>query len=169
MAVHNHGPDDPANPFCGESMVGGKLTGECLKTESRASGLRDVLTEAQRDEIAKAISAHRLWNGRCEACGETSRHESRHMADAAVEVLASLPGVAVIQLPDEMTDRTNVAEKIRRQPMWEHQGSWATVEGDEVEFEADNQMVCGIIRVNSVPGLVSVLAAAAAVAEGEDK
>ncbi|AXN53147.1 hypothetical protein PBI_ZEECULATE_77 [Mycobacterium phage Zeeculate] len=68
--------------------------------------LRTVLTEAQRDEIAKAISAHRLWNGRCEACGETSRHESRHMADAAVEVLASLPGVAVIQLPkpDERED-----------------------------------------------------------------
>ncbi|QNN98911.1 hypothetical protein PBI_MOVA_78 [Mycobacterium phage Mova] len=86
------------------------------------------------------------------------------------DALLSLPGVAVIQLPDEMTDRTNVAEKIRRQPMWEHQGSWATVEGDEVEFEADNQMVCGVIPVNSVPGLVSVLAAAAAVvAEGEDK
>jgi len=33
MAVHNHGPDDPAHPFCGESMVGGKLTGECLKSE----------------------------------------------------------------------------------------------------------------------------------------
>ncbi|QPO16680.1 hypothetical protein SEA_KASHFLOW_72 [Mycobacterium phage KashFlow] len=136
--------------------------------------LRDVLTEAIRKhqwggDILGCGCGWRWPEERTYFCGEDERIAKAHAAHV-VDALLSLPGVAVIQLPDEMTDRTNVAEKIRRQPMWEHQGSWATVEGDEVEFEADNQMVCGVIPVNSVPGLVSVLAAAAAVvAEGEDK
>lgn len=62
--------------------------------------LRTVLTETQRAEIRDAISAHRLWNGRCEACGAVSRRESDHMADVVIETLAGLPGVAVIQLPE---------------------------------------------------------------------
>ncbi|AEJ93999.1 hypothetical protein THIBAULT_74 [Mycobacterium phage Thibault] len=129
--------------------------------------LRDVLTEALVAHGALSLDASPEGDVIECVCGwhYTREDHAKHQAS----VIASLPGVAVIQLPDEMTDRTNVAEKIRCQPMWEHQGSWATVEGDEVEFEADNQMVCGIIPVNSVPGLVSVLAAAAVVAEGEDK
>ncbi|QBI98707.1 hypothetical protein SEA_BOBBY_75 [Mycobacterium phage Bobby] len=122
--------------------------------------LRAVLTEA----LSEALN--RLWTDPEDAADQADWDA---LPGKLADVITSLPGVAVIQLPDEMTDRTNVAEKIRCQPMWEHQGSWATVEGDEVEFEADNQMVCGIIPVNSVPGLVSVLAAAAVVAEGEDK
>lgn len=66
--------------------------------------LRTVLTETQRAEIRDAISAHRLWNGRCEACGAVSRRESDHMADVVIETLAGLPGVAVTQLPDADPD-----------------------------------------------------------------
>ncbi|QDM57793.1 hypothetical protein PBI_SEANDERSON_63 [Mycobacterium phage Seanderson] len=150
------------------------------------------MTNELRDVLTEALKAHQVYQcsrsgwdeesiqwWQCHGCDFKSNTfpikginrvvlGEEIAADHLAEIIASLPGVAVIQLPDEMTDRTNVAEKIRRQPMWEHQGSWATVEGDEVEFEADNQMVCGVIPVNSVPGLVSVLAAAAAVvAEGE--
>ncbi|AXQ64979.1 hypothetical protein SEA_RENAUD18_72 [Mycobacterium phage Renaud18] len=124
--------------------------------------LRAVLTEALVE------ASYDYWYEK-QTLGVDSR--GKDVCAYLVDRLLSLPSVAVIQLPDEMTDRTNVAEKIRCQPMWEHQGSWATVEGDEVEFEADNQIACGVIPVNSVPGLVSVLAAAAAavLAEGEDK
>lgn len=122
--------------------------------------LRTVLTETQRAEIRDAISAHRLWNGRCEACGAVSRRESDHMADVVIETLAGLPGVAVTQLPEQMTDRANVAEKIRDQPMWESDGSWAVIQDGDVEFETDHQNVYGTIPLSAAPGLVAVLLAA---------
>jgi hypothetical protein len=39
---------------------------------------------------------HSLYNGRCRECGAEAKYESRHRAD----VLLSLPGIAIVELPE---------------------------------------------------------------------
>lgn len=114
--------------------------------------LRTVLTETQRSEIRDAISAHRLWNGRCEACGAVSRRESDHMADVVIETLAGLPGVAVTQLPEPISNSNQ----------------WQTLIGGEPEdvYVRDTGEVvisgCAVLYGDETPDLAAVLLAAAA-------
>ncbi|AEJ95389.1 hypothetical protein FDI61_gp007 [Mycobacterium phage Marvin] len=80
-----------------------------------APELRAVLTEAQALHRWRGdfLGCGCGWNWpeeRTYFCGEDERIAKAHAAHV-VDALLSLPGVAVIQLPDEMTDRTNVAEK----------------------------------------------------------
>lgn len=44
-----------------------------------------------RNRIANIIRAHRLMDGRCEACGERATHQSLHQAD----VLMGMSGLSI--------------------------------------------------------------------------
>lgn len=120
--------------------------------------LRTVLTETQRAEIRDAISAHRLWNGRCEACGAVSRRESDHMADVVIETLAGLPGVAVTQLPD--------ADHVQPGDEFEN-GRTDYALGDVSVFEDGEIHLFGAVwQLSDVKTLAAALLAAALSVEG---
>lgn len=133
--------------------------------------LRTVLTETQRSEIRDAISAHRLWNGRCEACGAVSRRESDHMADVVIETLAGLPGVAVTQLPEAQADPEY------GDPYWPVELEGETYPGKlRIDYgyrSGPRIALIGIptpLRVADVPNLTAALLSAAAavvLSEGE--
>lgn len=64
------------------------------------------MTADPSELIAQTISAHRLLNGRCESCGEPSKHESRHMADAVLAALQT-GGWQQVQLPEPIERETD--------------------------------------------------------------
>jgi hypothetical protein len=69
-----------------------------------------------------------------------------------------------------MTDRSNVAELIRDQPMWQVGESWATVDKDgDIEFETDRQLVYGNVFPTEAKSLAAALLAAAMVAERKEQ
>ncbi|QPX62778.1 hypothetical protein SEA_PLUMBUS_81 [Mycobacterium phage Plumbus] len=171
MAVHNHGPDDPANPFCGESMVGGKLTGECLKSESQAS-VRAVLTEA--------LGKHHIYYlmgedaDRCTGCkwrGNGLDEFEGHLAD----VIASLPGVAVIQLPEPNSTRYEDDEFPPADRLaWWCPGSlfgisqWGYPNEVQIAYNGEPFEPVNIIEARFIAAALLAAAAAAVVAAGEE-
>jgi len=84
------------------------------------------------------------------------------------EFAAHQAHMVLSRLPEQMADRSNVAEALRQQPMWEHGGAWSTIKDGEVEFEADHQNLYGTIPIGAALGLIAVLAAAV-VSEGETR
>lgn len=83
------------------------------------------------------------------------------------DVLLSLPGIAIVELPPMMEDRSNVAVSIRCQPMWTAGDAWVTVNPDSsIEFEADEQYAYGTLRSpEAARTLAAALLAAANAAE----
>lgn len=83
------------------------------------------------------------------------------------DALLSLPGIAIIELPELMGDRSHVADSIRNQAMWTTGDSWATLNPDTtVEFESDGQKVYGTLAGPAdARTLAAVLLAAANAAE----
>ena len=119
-----------------------------------------LLYEHQED------AAFNLDSGRDECrCGEQGTQGWReHFAD----VVLSLEGVAIVALPEQMVDRSNVAESIKDRPMWEVGGAWTSLTDNagEIEFEADNQNACGCLNSPAeARALAAALLAAADVAE----
>ena len=98
-------------------------------------------------------------------CGTLVRHEDDWgiVADTLAEAVAAA-GLAVIQLPEQMTDRSNVAEGLRHLPMWEVDGAWTCL-GETIEYEADGQSTYGVIGPEAARGLAAALLAAANAAE----
>lgn len=150
MAVHNHGPDDPANPFCGESMVGGKLTGECLKSESQAS-VRAVLTEA----LSEALK--RLWTDPEDAADQAAWDA---LPGKLADAVASLPGVAVIQLPEPDDDHGDGIA------FWTAQEVGVADGMVVARFDPGNEVI--YYEPSEAWKVASALAAAAVVATGEE-
>lgn len=85
------------------------------------------------------------------------------------DVLLSVPGIAVVELPQLMEDLSGVAESIRNQPMWALNDAWATVTDEgEIELEADGQELYGTLgTARDARDLAAVLLAAADEAEGQ--
>lgn len=118
--------------------------------------LRAVLTEDQRASILS----------RAAAALQEAEHQSgggflgyRALAEAALDVtldaLASLPGVAVIQLPEP--------EVIQGEPRWNDGNVWTGGSGKVRAYLGDARMTAASARE-----LAADLLAAAVVAEGED-
>lgn len=81
----------------------------------------------------------------------------------AERVLAALKeaGFAIVKLPDEMTDRANVASALCDLPMWTEGDAWTClVEAGLIEFEADGQKAYGQIPTHKAVDLAVVLLAA---------
>lgn len=96
----------------------------------------------------------------------TMREVYNHIAD----VLLSLDGIAIVTLPKQMTDRSNVAEPIRDRPMWQVGDAWTCIlRTGEIELEADGQAINGAITsAMEARALAAALLAAAAAAEKAD-
>lgn len=111
-----------------------------METTDIRAKLVALLYEHQED------AAFNLDSGRDECrCGEQGTQGWReHFAD----VLLSLEGVAIVALPEQMVDRSNVAESIKDRPMWEVGGAWTSLTDNagEIEFEADDQNANGCLN-----------------------
>ena len=95
-------------------------------------------------------------------------HDIPSLAEHLADVVLSLEGVAIVALPEQMVDRSNVAESIKDRPMWEVGGAWTSLTDNagEIEFEADNQNACGCLNSPAeARALAAALLAAADVAE----
>lgn len=129
------------------------------------------MTDLRQRLIARLVDERvpsRLVYGQDEPVGfESQREWAEHVADA----LLSLPGIAIVELPEQMTDRSVVAESIRNQPMWALNGAWASINDEgEIELEADGQMLCGALASpQDARDLAAVLLAAANAAEQETR
>lgn len=96
------------------------------------------MTDGLRAKIAEVLETHNAysiyepdseltkvtcdcgWVGDTDCCSE----QYIHVADR----ILAIPGIAVVELPGYMTDRSNVHESIRHQPMWEKGQAWATIQ-----------------------------------------
>ncbi|PJE24756.1 MAG: hypothetical protein CK431_04485 [Mycobacterium sp.] len=124
-----------------------------------------------RDRLAAALYEHRhLRDDDCAvtcACGAglfTVRAHARHVADA----LLSLDQVAIVQLPEQMSDRETVTESIREFPMWQVGDAWAcAIATGEIEIEADGQDLCGHLINGAAAHDLAAALLAAACNEGE--
>ncbi|WP_158070631.1 hypothetical protein, partial [Mycobacterium sp. NS-7484] len=91
------------------------------------------------------------------------------LADAAIAAhLKALADerVVAVELPEQMVDRSNVAESLRGEPMWETGGSWTCLTSpDCIEFEAAHQTEYGTLSVREARELAAALLAAADAAE----
>lgn len=122
-----------------------------------AAALRDQHAVAYDDDAAMYY---------CD-CGMATG-DYRVWADHMVDVLLSLEGVAIVALPEQMVDRSNVAESIKDRPMWEVGGAWTSLTDNagEIEFEADDQNANGCLNSPAeARALAAALLAAADVAE----
>ncbi|AAN12490.1 hypothetical protein SEA_NORMANBULBIEJR_80 [Mycobacterium phage NormanBulbieJr] len=123
--------------------------------------LRDVLTEALvlHQWRGDFLGCGCGWNWpeeRTYFCGEDERIAKAHAAHVA-DVLLSLPGVAVIQLPEP--------EVIQGEPRWNDGNVWTGGSGKVRAYLGDARMTAASARELAA----DLLAAAAVVAEGEDK
>lgn len=86
--------------------------------------------------------------------------------EALASALLALPGIAIVAIPAQMHDRSNVAESINDRPMWEIGGAWTSLTDNagEIEFEADSQNAYGCL---SNPAAARDLAAALLAAAAE--
>ncbi|MGV8064588.1 hypothetical protein PJP13_24295 [Mycobacterium kansasii] len=126
------------------------------------SDVRAKLAEALRGHQRNPYGQHDGW-WEC-SCSADEPHTPEHLAD----VLLSLEGVAIVALPEQMVDRSNVAESIKDRPMWEVGGAWTSLTNNagEIEFEADSQNTYGCLSSpNEARELAAVLLAAADAAE----
>jgi len=107
--------------------------------------VRAKLAEALRDQHAMAYDDDAAMYY-CD-CGMATG-DYRVWADHMVDVLLSLEGVAIVALPEQMVDRSNVAESIKDRPMWEVGGAWTSLTDNagEIEFEADDQNANGCLN-----------------------
>lgn len=71
---------------------------------------------------------------------------------------------ATVKLPDQMTNRENVAPSILHFPMWEQRRAWSMIGGDGVEFECGD--VYGTCTSADARDLAAVLLSAAAYRDG---
>lgn len=105
----------------------------------------------------------------------TAMREAEHpfapyeaLARAALGALKAHPRYALVELPELMVDRGNVAESIRDRPMWECGDAWTSLTDNqgEIEFEADRQYAYGSVsRPVGARYLAAALLAAANAAE----
>lgn len=91
----------------------------------------------------------------------SSQYASRlDEAGVAVEALRDA-GYAVVELPDEMTNRSDVVDSLRGLPMWTEGDAWACLrEPSLIEFEADGQELHGEIPTHKAVDLAAALLAA---------
>ncbi|AIM40481.1 hypothetical protein PBI_ESTAVE1_91 [Mycobacterium phage Estave1] len=124
------------------------------------SELRDVLTEAIRKhqwggDILGCGCGWRWPEERTYFCGEDERIAKAHAAHVA-DALRSLPGVAVIQLPEpQRTEPTS---------QWFDGTVWATPGSNKVRCELEDHR----LFASEALELSAALAAAAVVATGEE-
>ncbi|AXN53248.1 hypothetical protein PBI_HARLEY_88 [Mycobacterium phage Harley] len=128
------------------------------------SELRDVLTEAIRKhqwggDILGCGCGWRWPEERTYFCGEDERIAKAHAAHVA-DALRSLPGVAVIQLPEPDESRS-----MSGNPEW-YEDSWYVRPDDQGIRVAIGR---NHLKTGSAQRLATALLAAAVVAEGEDK
>lgn len=134
-----------------------------------------------RAQIADALAGHDHWDYagdlQCR-CGESfygdgdGDKKAQEWGAHAADVVLALPGVAVVGLPEQMTDRSNVADSIKDRPMWEVGGSWTSLTDNagEIEFETDNQNACGCLNTpDDARALAAALLAAANSAEAVER
>lgn len=97
----------------------------------------------------------------------TATAEYDRRADIALTALTTAGYEVIGPLPEEMTDRSNVAESIRNQPMWQEGGAWATVDEEGgIDIEAAGQCIAYVgLSPSEARTIAAVLLAAARRAE----
>jgi len=117
--------------------------------------------------IAVCVADHRNGWGSLPSEG---KWKYRDMARAVLDAITASRR-AIVELPEQMTDRSNVADSIKDQPMWLEGDSWSCLGAGDmeglVEFEAHSQNVYGAVTNTGAKTLAAVLLAA--VAEREDR
>lgn len=134
----------------------------------------DFTAEGVSDEAIRVVAAQLAADGwTCEyhEPGDCARCDRVHKKTAA-HILAALKaaGIAVVRLPEQMIDRSNVAESIRDRAMWEVGDAWTSLTDNpgEIEFEADDQNTYGCLpSPASARDLATALLAAADATEGD--
>ena len=134
-----------------------------------------------RAQIADALAGHDHWDYagdlQCR-CGESfygdgdGDKKAQEWGAHAADVVLALPGVAVVGLPEQMTDRSNVADSVKDRPMWEVGGAWtslASVGGIDFETTAVHGGYGTLETPDEARALAAALLAAANSAEAVER
>ncbi len=106
------------------------------------------------------------------ACdGLRFRDEDEHAAHVTAAVLAELEKThAIVELPAQMVDRSNVAEPLRSLPMWATGRSWTCLRDPEtIEYETEDQNIYGIVTPAEARAFAAALLAAVHAARSAEK
>jgi hypothetical protein len=137
--------------------------------------LRDRLAESITDAIETILDQHEFTtqSGQC-SCGLRNNmdgdvldlHRISLIGETVRNTLA-IPGIAVVELPEPMTNREEVPQAIRHQSMWEQRYAWATIQGDGLIYFENGSGGSGYGEVDAAEArdLAAALLAAADYAE----
>lgn len=126
--------------------------------------LRDRIVQVQAEHVEGQLTNYDA-DGREECgCGHQGNATYReHLADA----ILAIPGIAVVELPEQMVDREAVPQAIRHMPMWEQRHAWSTIQCDGLIYFENGSGGSGYGTVNAAEArdLAAALLAAADYAE----
>lgn len=134
-----------------------------LRRRMMTDTLRDRISQIQAEHIDGQLTNYDAGREEC-GCGHQGNATYReHLADA----ILAIPGVAVVELPEQMVDREEVPEAIRHQSMWEREYAWATIQDDGLIYFENGSGGSGYGTVNAAEArdLAAALLAAADFAE----
>lgn len=128
--------------------------------------LRERIAAVQLEHVDGQLTNYDTGREECGCGRQGSATYREHLADA----ILALPGIAVVELPEPMTDLSNVATMLAKSPNFQVGDSWACLRPDGmVEFETAQQQHYGIVGPQDARDLAAALLAAAEYAEKETK